>query len=67
MMGEVCRQLMRYISSIGLVMVFGCLCVKGDHEGLQPLAGEGRTHILLVSLNLLLSSFTVHFTRLSTI
>lgn len=32
MMGEVCRQLMRYVSStVGLVMIFGYLCVKGDH------------------------------------
>jgi len=38
---------------IGLVMIFGFLCVKGDHRGLQPLAGEGR---MLISLFLQTSS-----------
>lgn len=67
MMGEVRRQLMRCVSStVGLVMIFGFLCVKGDHGGLQPLAGEGRMHTSLFFLTFL-RSITVHFTRLSTI
>lgn len=45
MMREVRMQLMRSVSSTGLVMILSFLCVKGDHWGLEPTVGDGRMHM----------------------